>query len=251
MLSDSPPERDLEWTESGVAGAWRFTQRLWRLVAEPNGAIAAKAAAMPAEWPDAALELRRALHKTIAALTQDLEQFHYNKAVARIHEFANLLEATKGDDAATAWARREALQTLLLHDGRAACELSRKQHDHACRRAPPVGCDERAVLDHARDETGRRILCWPVLSACQSPLPWLVPRLPPVRRQCARVVEKDAEVASVCGKPSAQRRELRWVRDVFEELQQRKRRRPTHLFLFRRFALCPARKSASDSAARL
>ena len=114
MLSDSPPERDLEWTESGVAGAWRFTQRLWRLVAEPNGAIAAKAAAMPAEWPDAALELRRALHKTIAALTQDLEQFHYNKAVARIHEFANLLEATKGDDAATAWARREALQTLAV-----------------------------------------------------------------------------------------------------------------------------------------
>ena len=168
---------------------------------------------------------------------------------ARVGEDEKVARAVVRAERST--SRREALQTLLLHDGRAACELSRKQHDHACRRAPPVGCDERAVLDHARDETGRRILCWPVLSACQSPLPWLVPRLPPVRRQCARVVEKDAEVASVCGKPSAQRRELRWVRDVFEELQQRKRRRPTHLFLFRRFALCPARKSASDSAARL
>jgi leucyl-tRNA synthetase len=112
MLSDSPPERDLEWSEAGVEGAWRFTQRLWRLVSEPRGPIAAKDAAVPAEWPEAALDLRRALHKTIAALTQDLEQFHYNKAVARIHEFANLLEAIKEDDAATAWARREALETL-------------------------------------------------------------------------------------------------------------------------------------------
>jgi len=112
MLSDSPPERDLEWTESGVAGAWRFTQRLWRLVAEPAGPIAGRQAAMPADWPDTAAGLRRALHKTVAALTQDLEQFHFNKAVARIHEFANLLEAAKGDDAATAWARREALETL-------------------------------------------------------------------------------------------------------------------------------------------
>lgn len=112
MLSDSPPERDLEWSESGVEGAWRFTQRLWRLVSEPRGPIAASTAALPAEWPDAALELRRALHKTIAALTQDLEQFHFNKAVARIHEFANLQEAIKGDDVATAWARREALEAL-------------------------------------------------------------------------------------------------------------------------------------------
>jgi leucyl-tRNA synthetase, eubacterial and mitochondrial family len=112
MLSDSPPDRDLEWTESGVEGAWRFTQRLWRLVSEPRGPIAPKGAAAPAEWPEAAQQLRRALHKTITALTGDLEQFHFNKAVARIHEFANLLEATKGDDAATAWARREALETL-------------------------------------------------------------------------------------------------------------------------------------------
>src|SRR3546814_614665 len=112
MLSDSPPERDLEWTEAGVAGAWRFTQRLWRLVAEPAGPIAARQAPMPADWPDDAIALRRALHKTIAALTQDLEQSHFNKAVARIHEFANLLEAAKGEDAAAAWTRREALEAL-------------------------------------------------------------------------------------------------------------------------------------------
>lgn len=112
MLSDSPPERDLEWSESGVDGAWRFTQRLWRLIDEPRGPIAAKAAALPADFPAAALDLRRALHKTVTALTYDLDNFHFNKAVARVHEFANLLEGVKDDDAATAWARREALETL-------------------------------------------------------------------------------------------------------------------------------------------
>jgi leucyl-tRNA synthetase len=82
------------------------------LVAEPAGPVAASGMPAPAEWPDPALALRRALHKTVAALTQDLEQFHFNKAVARIHEFANLLEGARGEDAATAWARREALEVL-------------------------------------------------------------------------------------------------------------------------------------------
>ncbi len=112
MLSDSPPERDLEWTEAGAEGAWRFTQRLYRLVTEPKAPIAAAGAALPAEWSTEALELRRALHKTIIALTQDLEQFHFNKAVARVHEFANTLEAHRAEDAASAAARREALDVL-------------------------------------------------------------------------------------------------------------------------------------------
>jgi len=112
MLSDSPPERDLEWTESGAEGAWRFTQRLYRLLTEPKAPIAPAGAAMPTEWSSEALELRRALHKTILALTHDLEQFHFNKAVARVHEFANTLEAQRGTDAASASARREALDVL-------------------------------------------------------------------------------------------------------------------------------------------
>jgi leucyl-tRNA synthetase len=154
MLSDSPPERDLEWSESGVEGAWRFTQRLWRLVSEPRGPIAAKAAPKPAEWPETAQELRRELHKTIAALTQDLEQFHFNKAVARIHEFANLLEAAKGDDAATAWARREALESLAKLIGPMVPHLAEEiwqalGHDGLLLEQPwPV-----ADADLARDET--------------------------------------------------------------------------------------------------
>jgi leucyl-tRNA synthetase len=154
MLSDSPPERDLEWSEAGVEGAWRFTQRLWRLVSEPRGPIAAKAAPKPAEWPETAQDLRRELHKTIAALTQDLEQFHFNKAVARIHEFANLLEAAKGDDAATAWARREALESLAKLIGPMVPHLAEEiwqalGHDGLLLEQPwPV-----ADADLARDET--------------------------------------------------------------------------------------------------
>lgn len=154
MLSDSPPERDLEWTESGVEGAWRFTQRLWRLVAEPRGSVAAKGAPAPQAWSDTALDLRRALHKTIAALTGDLEQFHYNKAVARVHEFANLLEATKADDAATAWARREALETLAKLIGPMVPHLAEEiwqalGHDGLLLEQPwPV-----ADAELARDET--------------------------------------------------------------------------------------------------
>ncbi len=103
MLSDSPPERDLEWTEAGVEGAWRFTQRLWRMV---TSAPVAGAAAEGAS--DAAL--RRVTHKTIAGVTDDIEKFRFNRAVARLYEFANALDEARaaGDTA----ARREALEIM-------------------------------------------------------------------------------------------------------------------------------------------
>ena len=108
ILSDNPPERDMEWTEAGAVGAFRFTQRLARLV---EGAPTPSAA--PAEWSAAARALRRATHRTIGAVTEALESFAYNVAVARIYEFTNAIsEAERGDagDAGLAWARVEALE---------------------------------------------------------------------------------------------------------------------------------------------
>lgn len=87
MLSDSPPERDLEWTESGVEGAWRYLNKLWRLVVNCQ-AIAASAQ----KGEDAGLT--RAVHKTIAGVTEDIEHFHFNKAVARIRELTNNLQSS-------------------------------------------------------------------------------------------------------------------------------------------------------------
>jgi leucyl-tRNA synthetase len=93
MLSDSPPERDLEWTESGIDGAWRYVNRLWRLIAEPLESL--KASTLdPATIQDAALlESRKLIHKTIDAVSKDIESFHYNKAVARIRELTNSLSS--------------------------------------------------------------------------------------------------------------------------------------------------------------
>jgi leucyl-tRNA synthetase len=111
ILSDNPPERDMEWTEAGVVGAFRFTQRLFRLVESAPAAPTA----LPAEWSAPARALRRATHRAIRAVTEALEDFTFNVAVARIYELTNAItDAERGDpaDAALAWARFEALETI-------------------------------------------------------------------------------------------------------------------------------------------
>jgi len=114
MLSDSPPERDMEWTEAGVEGAHRFLQRLWRLVTESRAGLPAAGTPPPAAPGGAALALRRATHKTVAAVTEDIERFRFNKAVARLYELANTLSGAgaEGGGADVAWARREGLEML-------------------------------------------------------------------------------------------------------------------------------------------
>ncbi len=113
ILSDNPPERDMEWTESGVAGGFRFTQRLYRLVANFRDPPAA-ANASPPKAPDAAKKLRQATHRTIAAVTAALDSFAFNVAVARIHEFANAIGEAEAQAQAEGMpeARREALEML-------------------------------------------------------------------------------------------------------------------------------------------
>jgi leucyl-tRNA synthetase len=115
MLSDSPPERDMEWTAAGVEGAWRFVQRLWRLLAESLPLPAARADAPSVIGPQA-LALRRAAHGAIAEVSQDIERFHFNRAVARIYELANAIAAFRNDEAHTTpagvFALREALETV-------------------------------------------------------------------------------------------------------------------------------------------
>jgi leucyl-tRNA synthetase len=90
MLSDSPPDRDVIWTEEGVQGAGRFAQRLWRLLDD----IAELAAAPPArnENDQAALEIRREAHKTLDKVTRAIEDLRFNTAVAFIYSQANFLE---------------------------------------------------------------------------------------------------------------------------------------------------------------
>jgi leucyl-tRNA synthetase len=126
MLSDSPPERDVNWTEKGVQGAWRFTQRLWRLVGDAAG-IAAPAA-RPAEFGEAALTVRKAAHGALAKVSDAIEKLHFNVSVAHIYEFTATLQSALADagnakqvapglapDLAPdlAWAVREAADMLV------------------------------------------------------------------------------------------------------------------------------------------
>jgi leucyl-tRNA synthetase len=97
MLSDSPPERDVNWTEKGVQGAWRFAQRLWRLIGEAAELAKTAPAERPARFSDEALALRKAAHRALARVTDDIEKLHFNVCVAHIYEFANALNAIIGD----------------------------------------------------------------------------------------------------------------------------------------------------------
>ncbi|MFG1298476.1 leucine--tRNA ligase [Xanthobacter sp. V3C-3] len=90
MLSDTPPERDSEWTQGGIEGAWRFVQRVWRLVNEAVELGAAPGAPRPGAFGEQALGLRRAAHVLVATVAEDIERLRFNVAVAHIHEFANV-----------------------------------------------------------------------------------------------------------------------------------------------------------------
>ena len=114
VVSDNPPERDLEWTEAGVAGAARFIARLWRLA---SNAAALPAGERPAAFGPPADTLRRATHRTIAAVGEAIEGFAFNVAIARLFELSAALteaERVPVDEPGLAWARREAVMAAAL-----------------------------------------------------------------------------------------------------------------------------------------
>ncbi|MEM0899360.1 MAG: leucine--tRNA ligase [Pseudomonadota bacterium] len=89
MLSDSPPERDVIWTEAGVEGANRFVQRVWRLIA--GAAPVLKDCTRAVGEAGDALTVSKAAHKTAMLVAEDVEKLAFNKAVARIYELVNTL----------------------------------------------------------------------------------------------------------------------------------------------------------------
>ncbi|MGD9866712.1 MAG: leucine--tRNA ligase [Hyphomicrobiales bacterium] len=118
MLSDSPPERDVQWTDAGVDGAWRFTQRLWRLFQKAAPWVAPVGTPVPADAGAAATALRRAAHKHLKAATDAVASLRFNVAVAQIYEFTSAVEAVAGrpefeTDAGSKAAAREACEILV------------------------------------------------------------------------------------------------------------------------------------------
>jgi leucyl-tRNA synthetase len=133
MLSDSPPERDVEWSERGVRARAGFVQRLWRLVGEAAEIAKTAPTARPEHFSPAAMALRKATHQTLAKVTDDIEKLHFNVCLAAIHEFSSILSEVIGDIGADdgdrgtggssgetgsyaadmAWAIREAVNVLV------------------------------------------------------------------------------------------------------------------------------------------
>jgi len=111
MLSDSPPERDLEWTDSGVDGAWRYLNRLWRMVTESP--LPPQGASLPAKLSANAQKIRATIHRSIADVSNAFERFHFNGAVAKIRELSNALDGLDSNEPSEAAVLREGLETLV------------------------------------------------------------------------------------------------------------------------------------------
>jgi leucyl-tRNA synthetase len=125
MLSDSPPDRDVIWSDERVQGASRFVQRLWRLVNESADVAKKTATAAPAARPATfgadALALRKAAHGALDKVSTGIEKLHFNVCLAHIREFANALAEVLGREGKPspdstpdlAWAVREAALILV------------------------------------------------------------------------------------------------------------------------------------------
>jgi leucyl-tRNA synthetase len=111
MLSDSPPERDLEWTEAGIEGAWRYVNRLWRLATVAKTVAARDLPAFTALAPAAQKALREC-YRAIKDVTEDLERFRYNSGVARIRELSNTLAELDHADVGAAAVFRFGVEVL-------------------------------------------------------------------------------------------------------------------------------------------
>ncbi len=107
VLSDSPPDRDVEWTEAGVIGAWRFANKVWAIVSESQSDFGPLSIAGDASGP--ALDLKKHAHKAIEKITHGIDVFRFNTSVAQIYELTNALGKYKTNDAAKA----EALGILI------------------------------------------------------------------------------------------------------------------------------------------
>ena len=109
MLSDTPPERDLDWSESGVDGCWRYIHRLWRVCIEFD-----LSTVNDVKDDKKGVALQKMIHKTIAGVQHDIEKLVFNKAIARIRELTNAVSDYQQEKALNKDIRKEAIQTLLL-----------------------------------------------------------------------------------------------------------------------------------------
>ena len=113
MLSDSPPERDINWSLSGINGAWKFTQKFWRTVSNSKNIFNINIRNKPDKFDRISINFRKKIHKYLKLITNSIENFQMNVAVAKIHEMNNELTSFIPDNESQKWAKKEALNILL------------------------------------------------------------------------------------------------------------------------------------------
>lgn len=107
MLSDTPPEKDLDWSDSGIDGCWKYIHRLWRICTQAD---------LTSKFEDKdsdTLSLRKMTHKTISKIEEDIERFAFNRAIARIRELSNAIADFTIQTSKDQEAVKEAIETLL------------------------------------------------------------------------------------------------------------------------------------------
>ena len=113
MLSDSPPERDLEWTDSGVQGSWKFINRLWKVVNLNVDSISESGLSEPTDLDTNTANLIRFLHRTIQDITKAYDNFRFNVAVAKLYELVNKLQSYPSGEEHENWARKKTIETII------------------------------------------------------------------------------------------------------------------------------------------
>lgn len=111
VLSDSPPEKDFEWNAAGIDGAWRFVNKLHRMVTEAD--LPAAQTKPSNDASDTGVQLRRLGHRTIQAFTDALDNLQFNVGVAKLREFTNEISAFKPQNDADKAVLREALVIMV------------------------------------------------------------------------------------------------------------------------------------------
>ncbi|GFO56698.1 leucine--tRNA ligase [Geomonas sp. Red276] len=114
-LFAAPPEKDLDWSDQGVDGSYRFLNRVWRLVFEVLPYLKNAGDVKPEELSGEAKNLRRAVHKTIRKVTEDIDgRFHFNTAIAAVMELVNAIQAfDKKGAPENAAVVREAVESVV------------------------------------------------------------------------------------------------------------------------------------------
>ena len=113
MLSDSPPEKDINWTDSGIHGAWKICQKIWTIVRKNQELLERKVESNDPNYEGENLVFIKTIHQNLHAITQSIEKFQMNVSIARVFEIVNAISKFEINNEKDKTAIKEALHILI------------------------------------------------------------------------------------------------------------------------------------------